>query len=63
MATDEEFSVALKMHKAGSFAKFILREQSEILRFAQNDSEGLSMTAVEILSAAGEARKRGRAAK
>jgi hypothetical protein len=63
MATDEESPTALKMRRAGPFAKFILSGQSEILRFAQNDSEGLSMTAVEILSAAGEARKRGRAAK
>ena len=27
-----------------SFAEFILSGQSEILRFAQNDSEGLRMT-------------------
>jgi hypothetical protein len=29
----------------GSFAEFTLSGQSEILRFAQNDSEGLRMTA------------------
>ena len=38
MATDEESPTALKMRRAGPFAKFILSGQSEILRFAQNDS-------------------------
>ena len=31
--------------EAKFFAEFIVSRQSEILRFAQNDSEGLSMTA------------------
>ena len=33
--------------KRRSFAEFILSRQSEILRFAQNDSEGLRMTSEE----------------
>jgi hypothetical protein len=35
----------LSAGRARSFAQFILSGQSEILRFAQNDSEGLRMTA------------------
>jgi hypothetical protein len=34
------------------FAQFILSGQGEILRFAQNDSEGLRMTAGRRFSAA-----------
>ena len=35
----------MKMRRARFFAQFILSGQGEILRFAQNDSEGLKMTA------------------
>jgi hypothetical protein len=34
----------LRSGRARSFAEFTLSAQSEILRFAQNDSEGLRMT-------------------
>ncbi|MGA3166044.1 MAG: hypothetical protein ABSF14_07980 [Terriglobia bacterium] len=42
----------MKMRRARFFAQFILSGQSEILRFAQNDSEGLRMTAVKHFPAA-----------
>jgi hypothetical protein len=45
LADDEESRISMKMSRARSFAQFILSGQSEILRFAQNDSEGLRMTA------------------
>jgi hypothetical protein len=35
----------MKMRRATFFAKFTLSGQSEILRYAQDDSEGLRMTA------------------
>jgi hypothetical protein len=35
----------MKIRRARFFAPLILRGQGEILRFAQNDSEGLRMTA------------------
>jgi hypothetical protein len=35
----------MKMRRARFFAEFTLSGQSEILRFAQNDSERLRMTA------------------
>ena len=44
-AGDEESRIALKILRARFLAEFILSGQSEILRFAQNDSEGLGMTA------------------
>ena len=45
MADDEESRPVLKTLRARFLAEFILRGQGEILRFAQNDSEGLGMTA------------------
>ncbi len=45
----------MKMRRARSFAQFILSGQSEILRCAQDDSEGLRMTAMKRFSAACEA--------
>ena len=35
----------------GSFAEFTLSRQSRILRFAQNDSEGLRMTSAKDFDA------------
>jgi hypothetical protein len=52
----------MKMRRARFFAQFILSGQSEILRCAQDDSEGLRMTAGERFSAAcqtGSARRGG----
>jgi hypothetical protein len=40
----EESSIAMKMRRARSFAEFALSRQSEILRYAQDDREGLRMT-------------------
>ena len=48
----EEFRISIKIRRARSFAQFILSRQSEILRFAQNDSEGLRMTAGKRFSVA-----------
>jgi hypothetical protein len=42
----------MKMRRARFFAQFILSGQSEILRCAQDDSEGLRMTAGKRFSAA-----------
>jgi len=42
----------MKMRRARFFAKFTLSRQSEILRYAQDDSEGLRMTPVKRFSAA-----------
>jgi len=42
---DEESRFVLKTLRARFLAEFILRGQGEILRFAQNDSKGLGMTA------------------
>jgi hypothetical protein len=42
----------MKMRRARFFAQFILSGQSEILRCAQDDSEGLRMTVGERFSAA-----------
>jgi hypothetical protein len=42
----------MKMRRARFFAQFILSGQSEILRCAQDDSEGLRMTVGEHFSAA-----------
>jgi hypothetical protein len=42
---NEESPMFMKMRRARFFAQFILSGQGEILRFAQNDSEGLRMTA------------------
>ena len=39
------FFAPLRMTEARFFAEFTLSTQSEILRFAQDDSEGLRMTA------------------
>jgi len=41
----EESRMFMKMGRARFFAQFILSGQSEILRCAQDDSEGLRMTA------------------
>ena len=41
----EESRISMKMRRARFFTQFILSGQSEILRFAQNDSEGLRMAA------------------
>jgi hypothetical protein len=43
-AGDEESRRALKTLRARFLAEFTLSTQSEILRFAQDDSEGLGMT-------------------
>jgi hypothetical protein len=42
----------MKMRRARFFAKFTLSRQSEILRYAQDDSEGLRMTAMKRFSEA-----------
>jgi hypothetical protein len=42
---DEESRIALKTLRARFLAEFTLSGQSEILRCAQDDSEGLGMTA------------------
>ena len=52
MADDEESRIGLKTLRARFLAEFILRGQGEILRFAQNDSEGLGMTAWKGFSTA-----------
>jgi hypothetical protein len=44
-AGDEQSRIVLKTLRARFLAEFTLSGQSEILRFAQNDSEGLRMTA------------------
>jgi hypothetical protein len=49
----------MKMRMARFFAQFILSGQSEILRCAQDDSEGLRMTAGKRFSAASSAQKAG----
>ena len=51
-AGDEETRIAMKMRRARFFAKFTLSRQSEILRYAQDDSERLRMTAGKRFSAA-----------
>jgi len=51
-AGGEESRIVLKTLRARFLAEFILRGQGEILRFAQNDSEGLGMTAWKGFSAA-----------
>ena len=43
--TDKESRMFMKMRRARFFAPFILRGQSEIIRCAQDDSEGLRLTA------------------
>jgi len=43
-AGDEESRTALTTFRARFLAEFTLSAQSEILRFAQDDSEGLGMT-------------------
>ncbi|MGA3168906.1 MAG: hypothetical protein ABSF14_22625 [Terriglobia bacterium] len=45
----------MKIRRARFFAKFTLSRQSEILRYAQDDSEGLRMAAGKRFSAAREA--------
>ncbi len=45
MRGEEESSTALRILRARFLAEFTLSTQSEILRFAQDDSEGLGMTA------------------
>jgi len=47
----------MKMRSARSFAKFTLSRQSEILRCAQDDSEGLRMKAGKRFPAACSARR------
>jgi hypothetical protein len=42
----------MKMRRARFFAKYTLSRQSEILRYAQDDSEGLRITAGKRFSAA-----------
>jgi len=44
VAGDEESRSVLKILRATFLAEFTLSTQSEILRFAQDDSEGLGMT-------------------
>ena len=51
-AGDEESRIGLKTLRARFLAEFTLSGQSEILRCAQGDSEGLGMTAWKGLSAA-----------
>ena len=51
-AGDEESRIVLKTLRARLLVEFILSGQSEILRFAQNDSEGIGMTAWKGFSAA-----------
>ena len=53
---DEESRTALKTFRARFLAEFTLRTQSEFLRFAQDDSEGLRMTVSRRFSAAAKTR-------
>ena len=55
LAEDDESRIGLKTLRARFLAQFTLSGQSEILRCAQDDSEGLGMTAWKGFSAACQA--------